>query len=76
MYAFGHVLEEGSGNFVVARVLAEIYRDQQLLSFGIDIADFDTAFVVEEDPVALHITLLASCHNRGVWHYLLPRGLS
>jgi hypothetical protein len=35
--------------------LGEVDRDEQLLSLLVDIADIDTTFVCEEDPVTLQM---------------------
>ena len=55
VHALGHVLQQAGRDLVVAGVLLEIDGDEQLLGFGVDIADVDTALVVEEDPVTLRV---------------------
>lgn len=53
MDALGDVLQQCGGNLVVGRVVLQVDGDEQLLGFGVDIADVDPALVGEEDVVAL-----------------------
>jgi len=49
----GDFAEQGFGDFLVGWVVGEVDGDEELFGFGIDIADVDTSFVSEEDPVTL-----------------------
>jgi hypothetical protein len=49
----GDLLQESGSNLLVGRVLLEIDGDEKLLSLLVDIANIDTTFVSEEDPIAL-----------------------
>ena len=53
VHALGDLFEEARGDLLVAGVLPQVDGDEHLLGFGVDVADVDAAFVVEEDPVAL-----------------------
>ena len=53
MDAFRNLLQEGCRNFLVRRVLGKVDGDEDLLGFGIDIANIDTSLVCKEDPVTL-----------------------
>ena len=53
MDAFRNLLQEGCRNFLVRRVLGKVDGDEDLLGFGIDIANVDTSLVCKEDPVTL-----------------------
>ena len=53
--SLGDFFQETGGDFVVAGVLGEIDGDEHLFGFGVDIADINAAFVVEEDPIALKL---------------------
>ncbi len=53
MHTLGDLLQKRRGNLLVGGVLLEIDWDQKLLGLCVDIADVDTAFMCEEDPVAL-----------------------
>jgi hypothetical protein len=54
MHTLGNVLEEACSDLLVAGILAQVDGDEHLLSLGVDIANLNTTFVVEEDPVSLH----------------------
>jgi hypothetical protein len=60
------MLQKSGSNLLVGRVLCKVDRDQELLGFRIDIADIDTAFVGEENPIALAPRLSASSMCQGV----------
>ena len=55
MDALGHLLEKCIGNLCIGRVFLQVNWDQELFCLRIDIANVDTAFVGEEDPVALEV---------------------
>ena len=48
-----HLLEERSSYLLVGWILREVDRDEELLGLGINVANVDSAFVGEENPVAL-----------------------
>lgn len=54
VHTLGNVLEKCRGNLVVGWVFAQVNRNQELLSLGVDIADINTTFVCEKDPVTLY----------------------
>ena len=51
--ALRHLLQECSSDFLVRRVLVEVDGDEKLFGLCIDIANINTTFVGEEDPVTL-----------------------
>jgi len=53
--ALGHLAEQALCDLLVAGVLAQVHRDQELLCLGINITDINTTLVVEENPVALKV---------------------
>jgi hypothetical protein len=53
VHALGHLLEQGGCKLGVGRILGQVDGDEELLCFGINVTDVDTALVCEEDPVAL-----------------------
>lgn len=68
----GNVLEECCGDFLVAGVLAEVDGNEELLGLGVNIADVDSSFMVEEDPIALE----RGCQLRVVSRRLLVSPLA
>ena len=48
-----NVPEKRGSNLLVGGVLGQVDRDEELLSLGINIADINTTFVREENPVTL-----------------------
>jgi hypothetical protein len=53
VHALRYLLQQGRGDLFVGWIVGEVNRDEELLSFSVDITDVDTAFMSEEDPVAL-----------------------
>ena len=53
VYTLRNFFEESRRDFFVRRVLGEINRNENFLSFGIDITNINSSFVREENPVAL-----------------------
>ena len=53
VHALWHLLQQGRSNLFVGWILSKVNRDEELLSFCVDITDIDTTLVSEEDPVAL-----------------------
>jgi hypothetical protein len=51
--ALGDLAQQGGGDGLVGRVVAEVDGDKKLLSLLIDITDINTTLVGEEDPVTL-----------------------
>ena len=58
VHALWHLLQQGRGDLFIRWILVEVNRDEELLSFCVDIADIDTALVGKEDPVALSMERL------------------
>lgn len=53
VYAFWHLLQQGRRDLFVRWILGEVNRDEELLSFCVNIADINTTFMGKKDPVAL-----------------------
>lgn len=52
---FGDFLEQRRGDLVVGGEFLEVDGYKNLFSFGVNITNVDTAFVCEENPVALRV---------------------
>jgi hypothetical protein len=57
---FGDLFEECGGEFFVGGEFLQVDGDEDLHSFGINVADIDTALVCEENPIALSVMGLAA----------------
>lgn len=53
MDALRDVPQKSGSNLLVGWVLLEVDRNEELLGLGIDIADINTTFMCEENPVTL-----------------------
>jgi hypothetical protein len=53
MYTLGNLLQERGSDLLVRGVFLKVDRDEELLGLLIDIANIDTTFVGEEDPITL-----------------------
>lgn len=53
--AFRNLLQQCSGYFGIRWILGEVYGNEKLFSFSIDITDINTTLIGEKDPVTLYI---------------------
>ena len=58
VHTLWYLLQQGRGDLFVGWILGEVNRDEELLSFCVDIADIDTALMGKEDQVALLVERL------------------
>ena len=61
---FRDLFEECRGELFVGGELLQVDGDEDLHSFGVNIADIDTALVCEENPIALSGIIVSSCQLR------------